>query len=103
LAYSARFFGRNALEQLLGQPIQGKAAHTRLQPRLAELALRDGMVEQQLKRRQYADRPECYRHGNLQTGTSYLRIDSVGYGNRLNTGYSTCGSRGAGSLAITPG
>ena len=32
---------------------------------------------------------------NLQPGTYYLRIDNVGYGNPLNTGYSTYGSRGA--------
>jgi len=39
---------------------------------------------------------------NLQPGTYYLRIDNVGYGNPLNTGYSTYGSRGAYSLAINP-
>jgi len=32
---------------------------------------------------------------NLAAGTYYLRIDNVGYGDPLNTGYSTYGSRGA--------
>ncbi|MEV8377537.1 zinc-dependent metalloprotease family protein [Kribbella sp. NPDC056861] len=39
---------------------------------------------------------------NLQPGTYYLRIDNVGYGDPLNTGYSTYGSRGGYSLAINP-
>ncbi|WBQ05555.1 PPC domain-containing protein [Kribbella sp. CA-293567] len=39
---------------------------------------------------------------NLQPGTYYLRIDNVGYGSPLNTGYSTYGSRGGYSLAINP-
>jgi hypothetical protein len=39
---------------------------------------------------------------NLQAGTYYLRVDNTGYGNPLNTGYSTYGSRGAYSLAINP-
>ncbi|GAA0936604.1 hypothetical protein GCM10009554_24250 [Kribbella koreensis] len=39
---------------------------------------------------------------NLQPGTYYLRIDNVGYGDPLNTGYSTYGSRGAYGLAINP-
>jgi hypothetical protein len=38
------------LDQLLGQPIQGKAALGRLQPGLAELAQRNGMAELQLER-----------------------------------------------------
>jgi hypothetical protein len=38
----------------------------------------------------------------LQPGTYYLRVDNVGYGNPLNTGYSTYGSRGAYTLAINP-
>jgi hypothetical protein len=38
------------LDQLLGQPIQGKAALGKLQPRLAELAERNGIAEQQLQR-----------------------------------------------------
>ena len=38
----------------------------------------------------------------LQPGTYYLRIDNVGYGDLLNTGYSTYGSRGAYTLGITP-
>ncbi len=38
----------------------------------------------------------------LQAGTYYLRIDNVGYGDPLNTGYSTYGSRGAYTLGITP-
>ena len=38
----------------------------------------------------------------LQPGTYYLRIDNVGYGDPLNTGYSTYGSRGAYTLGITP-
>ncbi|NEA36353.1 M12 family metallo-peptidase [Streptomyces sp. SID13031] len=39
---------------------------------------------------------------NLQPGTYYLRIDNVGYGDPLNTGYSTYGSRGGYSLTINP-
>ena len=39
---------------------------------------------------------------SLQPGTYYLRIDNVGYGDPLNTGYSTYGSRGAYALAINP-
>ncbi|GAA1567211.1 hypothetical protein GCM10009804_24730 [Kribbella hippodromi] len=38
----------------------------------------------------------------LQPGRYYLRIDNVGYGDPLNTGYSTYGSRGAYSLGLTP-
>ena len=38
----------------------------------------------------------------LQPGTYYLRIDNVGYGDPVNTGYSTYGSRGAYTLGITP-
>jgi hypothetical protein len=38
----------------------------------------------------------------LRPGTYYLRIDNVGYGDPLNTGYSTYGSRGAYTLGITP-
>ncbi|MFD7153227.1 pre-peptidase C-terminal domain-containing protein [Kribbella sp. NPDC059898] len=40
--------------------------------------------------------------GTLQPGTYYLRIDNVGYGDPLNTGYSTYGSRGAYTLGISP-
>jgi len=36
----------------------------------------------------------------LQPGTYYLRVDNVGYGDPLNTGYATYGSRGAYSLAV---
>jgi hypothetical protein len=36
----------------------------------------------------------------LQPGTYYLRVDNVGYGDPLNTGYSTYGSRGAYSLIV---
>jgi hypothetical protein len=39
---------------------------------------------------------------SVRWNNCYLRIDNVGYGNPLNTGYSTYGSRGAYSLAITP-
>ncbi|GAA1564717.1 hypothetical protein GCM10009789_17780 [Kribbella sancticallisti] len=39
---------------------------------------------------------------NLQPGTYYLRVDNVGYGDPLNTGYSTYGSRGAYTLAVNP-
>ena len=39
---------------------------------------------------------------SLQPGTYYLRVDNTGYGDPLNTGYSTYGSRGAYSLAINP-
>lgn len=39
---------------------------------------------------------------SLQPGTYYLRIDNVGYGDPLNTGYSTYGSRGAYTLGISP-
>ena len=39
---------------------------------------------------------------NLQPGTYYLRVDNTGYGDPLNTGYSTYGSRGAYTLGITP-
>ena len=38
----------------------------------------------------------------LQPGTYYLRIDNVGYGNPLDTGYSTYGSRGAFTLSVNP-
>jgi hypothetical protein len=38
------------LDQLLGQPIQGKAALGKLQPRLAELAERNGIAQLQLER-----------------------------------------------------
>jgi hypothetical protein len=38
--------------------------------------------------------------GTLQPGTYYLRIDNVGYGDPLNTGYSTYGSRGAYTLTV---
>jgi hypothetical protein len=38
----------------------------------------------------------------LQPGTYYLRVDNVGYGDPLNTGYSTYGSRGAYSLTVAP-
>ena len=38
---------------------------------------------------------------SLQAGTYYLRIDNVGYGNPLNTGYSTYGSRGAYTVSIS--
>ena len=38
----------------------------------------------------------------LQPGRYYLRIDNVGYGDPLNTGYTTYGSRGAYTLGITP-
>jgi hypothetical protein len=38
----------------------------------------------------------------LQPGTYYLRIDNVGYGDPLNTGYSTYGSRGAYTLNVSP-
>ncbi|MFF1818829.1 pre-peptidase C-terminal domain-containing protein [Kribbella sp. NPDC058245] len=37
---------------------------------------------------------------NLAAGTYYLRIDNVGYGDPLNTGYSTYGSRGAYTVNI---
>ncbi|MEV0793202.1 pre-peptidase C-terminal domain-containing protein [Kribbella sp. NPDC050459] len=40
--------------------------------------------------------------GSLQPGRYYLRIDNVGYGDPLNTGYSTYGSRGAYTLGISP-
>ncbi|MFI5691434.1 pre-peptidase C-terminal domain-containing protein [Kribbella sp. NPDC051586] len=40
--------------------------------------------------------------GALQPGTYYLRIDNVGYGDPLNTGYSTYGSRGAYTLSVSP-
>jgi hypothetical protein len=39
---------------------------------------------------------------SLHPGTYYLRIDNVGYGNPLDTGYSTYGSRGAYTLAVNP-
>ncbi|GAA3079914.1 hypothetical protein JOF29_004875 [Kribbella aluminosa] len=39
--------------------------------------------------------------GALQPGTYYLRIDNVGYGDPLNTGYSTYGSRGAYTVGIS--
>src|SRR5688572_11612727 len=38
------------LDKLLGQPLQGKAALGKVQPRLAELAERNGLGEQQLQR-----------------------------------------------------
>jgi hypothetical protein len=38
----------------------------------------------------------------LQPGIYYLRVDNVGYGNPLNTGYSTYGSRGAYTLTVNP-
>ncbi|MFI5735911.1 pre-peptidase C-terminal domain-containing protein [Kribbella sp. NPDC051587] len=37
---------------------------------------------------------------NLAAGTYYVRIDNVGYGDPLNTGYSTYGSRGAYTVKI---
>jgi len=40
--------------------------------------------------------------GALQPGTYYLRVDNVGYGDPLSTGYSTYGSRGAYSLTVAP-
>ena len=40
--------------------------------------------------------------GSLQPGRYYLRLDNVGYGDPLNTGYSTYGSRGAYTLGISP-
>ena len=42
--------GPAPLETLLGQPLQGQAALGKLQPRLAELAERNGIAEQQLQR-----------------------------------------------------
>jgi hypothetical protein len=38
----------------------------------------------------------------LHPGTYYLRIDNVGYGDPLNAGYSTYGSRSAYTLGISP-
>ena len=38
------------LDELLGQPLQGRTALGKLQPRLAELAERNGIAEQQLER-----------------------------------------------------
>ncbi|MBB6565501.1 pre-peptidase C-terminal domain-containing protein [Kribbella sandramycini] len=37
---------------------------------------------------------------NLAAGTYYLRVDNVGYGSPLNTGYSTYGSRGIYTLKL---
>jgi hypothetical protein len=39
----------------------------------------------------------------VAAGTYYLRVDNVGYGSPLNTGYSTYGSRGAYSVRVTAG
>jgi hypothetical protein len=39
----------------------------------------------------------------VTAGRYYLRVDNVGYGNPLNTGYSTYGSRGAYSVRVTAG
>ena len=38
---------------------------------------------------------------NLAAGTYYVRVDDSGYGNPLNTGYSTYGSHGAFSLRVS--
>ena len=38
---------------------------------------------------------------NLAAGTYYVRVDGTGYGNPLNTGYSTYGSTGAFTLRVT--
>ncbi|MFC0624964.1 M12 family metallo-peptidase [Kribbella deserti] len=39
----------------------------------------------------------------VAAGRYYLRVDNAGYGNPLNTGYSTYGSRGAYSVRVTAG
>ncbi|MDX6261703.1 MAG: hypothetical protein QOH84_3391 [Kribbellaceae bacterium] len=39
----------------------------------------------------------------VSAGRYYLRVENVGYGNPLNTGYSTYGSRGAYSVKVTAG
>jgi hypothetical protein len=39
----------------------------------------------------------------VAAGRYYLRVDNVGYGSPLNTGYSTYGSRGAYSVRVTAG
>ncbi|MEU4391091.1 pre-peptidase C-terminal domain-containing protein [Kribbella sp. NPDC023855] len=39
----------------------------------------------------------------VTAGRYYLRIENTGYGNPLNTGYSTYGSRGAYSVKVTAG
>ena len=39
----------------------------------------------------------------VTAGRYYLRIENTGYGNPLNTGYSTYGSRGAYSVRVTAG
>ncbi|WP_405063069.1 PPC domain-containing protein [Kribbella sp. NBC_01505] len=39
----------------------------------------------------------------VAAGSYYLRVDNVGYGNPLNTGYSTYGSRGAYTVRVTAG
>ncbi len=38
----------------------------------------------------------------VTAGRYYLRVENTGYGNPLNTGYSTYGSRGAYSLIVAP-
>ncbi|WP_328331371.1 zinc-dependent metalloprotease [Kribbella sp. NBC_00382] len=39
----------------------------------------------------------------VSAGRYYLRVENTGYGNPLNTGYSTYGSRGAYSVKVTAG
>jgi hypothetical protein len=39
----------------------------------------------------------------VAAGRYYLRVDNAAYGNPLNTGYSTYGSRGAYSVKVTAG
>jgi hypothetical protein len=39
----------------------------------------------------------------VTAGRYYLRVDNTGYGNPLNTGYSTYGSRGAYTVRVTAG
>jgi hypothetical protein len=39
----------------------------------------------------------------VAAGTYYLRVENVGYGSPLNTGYSTYGSRGGYSVRVTAG
>jgi hypothetical protein len=118
------------LDQLLGRPTPGQAALGKVRDRLAEVAQRNGLDEQKLLDTLATDKTSWLDSagtvvtsadpasgqsnagtptglgatvtGNLQPGTYYLRIDNVGYGDPLNTGYSTYGSRGAYALAINP-
>jgi hypothetical protein len=80
-----------SIDQLLGQELQGRVALGRVQSRLAEGQANSATPTGLSASLNY----------QVVAGRYYLRVENSGYGNPLNTGYSTYGSRGAYTVRLT--